>query len=164
LPPKPFAPVGLEYVTGSISAPTIAEAFDHSITPDKPWAAIYRQPSTAGQPGLATINLTARRGVKASLAMQRGADPATIRAAANPEVAPNLDLMDCGGHGYVVIAAHESFLDAELVCIPRPIERAPSADGGPLRYRVSYRSPIWKPGETPVLQRIATQGDLPLGA
>jgi alkaline phosphatase D len=164
LPPKQFAPVGLEYVTGSISAPTIAEAFDHSITPDKPWAAIYRQPSTAGQPGLATINLTARRGVKASLAMQRGEDPAAIAAAANPEVAPNLDLMDCGGHGYVVITAHESFLDAELVCIPRPIEPAASADGGPLRYRVSYRSPIWKPGETPVLHRTATQGDLPLGA
>jgi alkaline phosphatase D len=164
LPPKPFAPVGLEFVTGSISAPTLAEAFDHSMTPDKPWAAIYRQPSADGQAGLATINLTARRGVKASLAMQRGADPAAIAAAANPEVAPNLDLMDCGGHGYVVIAAHESFLDAELVCIPRPIERALSADGGALRYRVSYRAPIWKPGEPPVLRRTATQGDLPLGA
>ena len=69
-----------------------------------------------------------------------------IAAATNPEVAPNLDFMDCGGHGYVIIAAHESFLDAELVCLPRPIERAAAADGGPLRYRVSYRSPIWKPG------------------
>ncbi len=164
LPPKPFAPVGLEFVTGSISAPTLAEAFDHSMTPDKPWAALYRQPAAAGQPGLATINLTARLGVKASLAMQRGEDAAAIAAAANPEVAPNLDLMDCGGHGYVVIAAHESFLEAELVCIPRPLERALSADGGTLRYRVSYRSPIWKPGETPVLRRTATQGDLPLGA
>ena len=163
LPPKPFAPVGLEFVTGSISAPTLAEAFDHSMTPDKPWAAIYRQPSTPGRPGLAAINLTARRGVKASLAMQRGADPAAIAAAANPEVAPNLDLMDCGGHGYVVITAHDSFLDAELVCIPRPIERALTADGGPLRYRVSYRSAVWKPGETPSLRRTAAHGDLPLG-
>ena len=89
--------------------------------------------------GRAAINLTARRGVQASLAMQRGLDPAAI-------------------------AAHESFLDAELVCLPRPIERALSADGGPLRYRVSYRSPIWKPGETPALRRTAAQGDLPLGA
>ncbi len=164
LPPKPFAPVALEFVTGSISAPTAAEAFDHTMTPDKPWAAIYRQPSTPGQPGLATINLTARRGVKASLALQRGADPAAIAAAANPEVAPHLDLMDCGGHGYVLIAAHASFLDAELVCIPRPLERAPTADGGALRYRVSYRSEVWKPGETPTLRRMAAQGDLPLGA
>jgi alkaline phosphatase D len=134
------------------------------MTSDKPWAAIYRQPSAAGQPGLATINLTARRGVKASLAMQRGEDAAAIAAATNPEVAPNLDFMDCGGHGYVVVAAHESFLDAELVCLPRPIERALAADGGPLRYRVSYRSPIWKPGQRPALRRTATQGDLPLGA
>jgi alkaline phosphatase D len=164
LPPKPFTPVGLEFVTGSISAPTLAEAFDHSITPDKPWAAIYRQPGAPGKPGFATINLTARHGVKARLAMQRGADAAAIAAAANPEVAPNLDLMDCGGHGYVVITAQQSFLDAELVCIPRPIERSLSADGGALRYRVSYRSAIWKPGERPTLRRTAAQGDLPLGA
>ncbi|HTB88217.1 MAG TPA: alkaline phosphatase D family protein [Steroidobacteraceae bacterium] len=164
LPPKPFVPVGIEFVTGSISAPTLAEAFDHSMTPDKPWAAIYRQTSTPGQPGRAAINLTARRGVKASLAMQRGLDPAAIAAATNPEVAPNLDFMDCGGHGYVVIAAHEAFLDAELVCLPRPIERAVAADGGPLRYRVSYRSPIWKPGETPILRRTAAEGELPLGS
>jgi alkaline phosphatase D len=164
LPPKPFAPVGLEYVTGSVSAPGLAEAFDHSMTPEKPWAAIYRQPSMAGEGRRAAINLTVRRGVKASLALQRGEDAAAIAAAANPEAAPNLDLVDCGGHGYVVIAAHESFLDAELVCLPRPIEPALSADGGPLRYRVSYRSPIWKPGEVPVLRRTATQGDLPLGA
>jgi len=164
LPPKPFVPVGLEFVTGSISAPGLAEALDHSMTPDKPWAAIYRQPSRVGEPGHATINLTARHGVKASLAMQRGADSAAIAAAANSEVAPNLDLMDCGGHGYVVVAAHESFLDVELVCIPRPIRRAVSADGGDLRYRVGYRAPVWKPGETPALRRTATQGELPLGA
>lgn len=164
LPPKPFTPVGLEFVTGSISAPTLAEAFDHSMTPDTPWSAIYRQPGAPGKPGLATINLTARHGVKASLAMQRGADAAAIAAAANPEVAPNLDLMDCGGHGYVVITAQRSFLDAELVCIPRPIERSLSADGGAVRYRVSYRSAIWKPGERPTLRRTAAQGDLPLGA
>jgi alkaline phosphatase D len=72
--------------------------------------------------------------------------------------------MDCGGHGYVLIAAHEAFLDAEVVCIPRPIERTLAADGGVLRYRVSYRSPIWKPGDAPVLRRTATQGDLPLGS
>ena len=164
LPPKPFVPVGLEFVTGSISAPGLAEALDHSMTPDKPWAAIYRQPSREGEPGRATLNLTARHGVNASLAMQRGSDSAAIAAAANSEVAPNLDLMDCGGHGYVVVAAHETFLDVELVCIPRPIRRAVSADGGDLRYRVAYRAPLWKPGETPVLRRTATQGDLPLGA
>jgi alkaline phosphatase D len=165
LPPKSYEPVGLEFVTGSISAPGLAEAFDHSMMPDKPWAAIYRQPAaTPGKPGLATINLTARRGVRASLAMQRGADPALIAAAANPEVAPNLDLVDVGGHGYVVISAHESFLEAELVCIPRPIERAFAADGGPLRYRVRYRSPLWKAGDSPRLERTTIQGELPLGA
>jgi alkaline phosphatase D len=164
LPPKPFAPVGLEFVTGSVSAPGLAEAMDHSMTPDKPWAAIFRQPSKPGEPGLATMNLTARRGVKASLAMQRSQDPAVIAAAANGEVAPNLDLMDCGGHGYVVITAHDSALEAELVCIPRPIQRSSSPDGGPLRYRVSYRTMIWRPGEKPGLLRTASQGELPLGA
>jgi alkaline phosphatase D len=164
LPPKPFAPVGLEFVTGSVSAPGLAEALDHSMTPDKPWAAIFRQPSKLGEPGLATINLTARHGVKASLAMQRGGDPAEIAAAANPEVAPNLDFVDVGGHGYVLITAHEASLEAELVCIPRPIQPAGSPDGGALRYRVKYRAMIWRAGEKPALDRTATQGELPLGA
>jgi alkaline phosphatase D len=165
LPPKPYEPVGLEFVTGSISAPGLAEALDHSMTPDKPWAAIYRQPpATPGHPGLAAINLTARHGVKASLAMLQSKDPALIAAAANPQVAPNLDLVDVGGHGYVVISAHPSFLEAELVCIPRPIERASAADGGPLRYRVRYRSPLWSAGESPRLERTSVQGELPLGA
>jgi alkaline phosphatase D len=92
------------------------------------------------------------------------ADSATVAAAANPEVAPNLDFMDCGGHGYVVVTARAASLEAELVCIPRPIERAPANDGGPVRYRLLYRSPLWKAGEAPVLQRVAAQGDLPLGA
>jgi alkaline phosphatase D len=164
LPPKPYVPVGLEFVTGSVSAPGLAEALDHSMTSDKPWAAIYRQQANPDAPALTTIDLSARRGVNASLALQRGADSATVAAAANPQVAPNLDFMDCGGHGYVVVSARAASLEAELVCIPRPIERALTEDGGPVRYRLRYRSPLWSAGEAPVLHRIAAQGDLPLGA
>jgi len=47
----------------------------------------------------------------------------------------------------------------EFVCIPRPIKRAESPDGGPLRYRVVHSASLWKPGEKPVLRRQVIEGD-----
>jgi len=58
--------------------------------------------------------------------------------------------------------AHISKLDemrTEFVCIPRPIKRAESPDGGPLRYRVVHSASLWKPGEKPVLRRQVIEGD-----
>jgi len=47
----------------------------------------------------------------------------------------------------------------EFVCIPRPIKRAESPDGGPLRYRVVHSASLWTPGEKPVLRRQVVEGD-----
>ena len=52
--------------------------------------------------------------------------------------------------------------DCEFVCIPRPLERSATPDGGPLRYRVSHRVALWRKGETPRLERAASEGDLGL--
>ena len=40
-------------------------------------------------------------------------------------------------------------VDAEFVCIPRPLERSEGPDGGPLAYRVLHRVKRWKSGEPP---------------
>jgi alkaline phosphatase D len=48
------------------------------------------------------------------------------------------------------------------VCIPRPLERSTTPDGGPLVYRVVHRAKLWKGGETPVLERVLLEGKLPL--
>jgi alkaline phosphatase D len=67
--------------------------------------------------------------------------------------------MDWGGHGYTVVRASNDALDAEFVCIPRPIERAPGEDGGPLRYRVRHRAKLWQAGEAPKLEQSVVEGD-----
>jgi alkaline phosphatase D len=50
----------------------------------------------------------------------------------------------------------------EFVCIPRPIERSTSPDGGPLRYRVRHEVPLWKAGEKPQMRLVVVEGDVGL--
>ena len=51
----------------------------------------------------------------------------------------------------------------EFVCIPRPITRSGTADGGPLRYRLVHTAKLWRPGERPVLEQQVIEGDPGLG-
>ena len=50
----------------------------------------------------------------------------------------------------------------EFVCIPRPIARSESPDGGPLRYRVMHAATLWKSGERPRLKTTVLEGDVGL--
>jgi alkaline phosphatase D len=50
----------------------------------------------------------------------------------------------------------------EFVCIPRPIDRNPAPDGGPLRYRVAHTAKLWQPGEAPKLVQQLLEGDVGL--
>jgi alkaline phosphatase D len=47
----------------------------------------------------------------------------------------------------------------DFVCIPRPIERSASPDGGPLRYRVRHEVPLWQTGERPQMRQTVLEGD-----
>ena len=47
----------------------------------------------------------------------------------------------------------------EFVCIPRPITRSGTPDGGPLRYRVVHTAKLWKPGERPRLVQQLLEGN-----
>jgi alkaline phosphatase D len=67
-----------------------------------------------------------------------------------------------GGHGYAVVTAGTEAVETEFFCIPRPITRAATADGGPLRYRTVHRAERWRPGERPKLQVRFVEGDAPL--
>ena len=49
--------------------------------------------------------------------------------------------------------------ETEFVCIPRPIERSQTEDGGPLAYRVRHTARLWKEGETPKLTAKILEGD-----
>jgi alkaline phosphatase D len=47
----------------------------------------------------------------------------------------------------------------EFICIPRPVTRATTPDGGPLRYRIAHTAKLWKPGERPRLEQQVLEGD-----
>jgi alkaline phosphatase D len=64
-----------------------------------------------------------------------------------------------GGHGYAVLHVQSDAVECEFVCIPRPIERSATPDGGPLRYRVVHRVPLWQKGGRPRIEQHVIEGD-----
>lgn len=158
--PKPFTPVGAEFVVGSISAPGLAEAARY-VTKASPLRPIYVHEPPGGPPGPA-INCTLMYGVRASLALARTRDLQAAVAERNPENAPQLAFADVGGHGYAVAHAESDRLAVEFVCIPEPLVRSQGADGGPLAYRVTHEVRRWAQGELPRVTRTQAAGALPL--
>jgi alkaline phosphatase D len=159
LPPKPFDPVGIAFVTGSISAPTLVEGMEYHLPQGHPLRALYlldRVPGTKPEP---TINMLLLQGVRSCLEYQRTRDIAAARAARNPDLSPHLSFLDFGGHGYSIVHATRDWLEVEFVCIPRPIVRNTERDGGPLRYRVAHRVQCWGKGEPPRLEQRLIEGN-----
>jgi alkaline phosphatase D len=159
LPPGRFTPVGIAFVTGSISAPGVIEALEHGLPKDHPLLALYvgKGPNdTRPQP---TMNLLLHHGVRSCLEYARSGDIAKARALSNPELSPHVTFVDMGGHGYSVVRATSDSFETEFVCIPRPIERSDRPDGGSLAYRVRSRTPLWSKGEAPKLEMQIMEGD-----
>lgn len=156
LPPAAFNPVGVSFITGSVSAPGMGEAVE--FMKDSPTRSLY----VRKMPGLEpehTVNLTLKRGVRSALEYAASGDIDKARALTNPDVAPHLEFVDMAGHGYAVVTADAQAIDTEFVCIARPIKRATTPDGGPLRYRVSHRARKWAPGAAPKLEQRVLEGD-----
>jgi alkaline phosphatase D len=80
----------------------------------------------------------------------------------NPELSPHLEFVDLGGHGYGVVSVDARRMVTDFVCIPRPIERAATPDGGPLRYRVRHEVPLWRAGERPEMTQTVVEGNADL--
>jgi alkaline phosphatase D len=158
LPPLPFEPIGVAFVTGSLSAPGVVEALEHSFPVDHPLRALYlAQPP--GRSGVEpAINLLMRRGVRSCLEYQRSGDLSRAKEVSNPDLAPHLSFLDMGGHGYAVARVSGDAFECEFVCIPRPIERSEREDGGPLLYRVAHIAPMWKAGDRPRLEQRVIEG------
>jgi len=100
--------------------------------------------------------------VRAALEYAATGDIAKARALTNPDVAPHLEFVDMAGHGYTVVSAGADAIETEFVCIARPIARATTPDGGPLRYRVSHQADMWQPGTRPKLKQRMLEGDAKL--
>ena len=158
LPPAKFEPVGLAFITGSLSSPGLVEAFEHSFPKDHPLRPLYLADRPGAKPE-PTINLTLHRGVRSAIEYASSGDIERARAVTNPDVAPHLEFIDMGGHGYSTVRVTSDAVETEFVAIPRPIQRAESVDGGPLLYRVSHKADRWKAGERPRLTQRIIEGD-----
>ena len=119
LPPRGFEPVGIAFVTGSISAPGMAESQEHNYPKDDPLRPLYLVDREGGK-FETTVNLTMHHGVRTALEYAKSGDIAKARALRNPDNAPHVSFVDMGGHGYGVVRASVDRMDTEFVCIPRP--------------------------------------------
>jgi alkaline phosphatase D len=159
LPPAPFEPIGIAFVTGSISAPGLVEAFEHNFPKNHPLRALFVGQAPGDAKPQATVNLLLRHGVASCLEYEKSGDIAKARAATNPSLSPHLSFVDMGGHGYSVVRATTDTFETDFVCIPRPMERSQTEDGGPLAYRVRHTAQLWKKKETPKLIVKVLEGD-----
>lgn len=159
LPPRPFEPVGVAFVTGSVSAPGLVEAVEHAFPKDHPLRPLYLVDVPGGGKPEPTINMTMHHGVRASLEYARSRDIDKARGLSNPQLSPHLKFVDMGGHGYSTVRVTSDEIRTEFVCIPRPIRRNSAEDGGPLRYRVVHRAALWRKGERPVLTQQLIEGN-----
>lgn len=158
LPPKEFQPLGVAFVTGSLSAPGLVEAVEHVFPKDHPLRPLYLADRTGEEKPAPTINLTLKRGVKSALEYAKSGDIAKARAETNPELSPHLTFVDMAGHGYTTMRVTSEAVSAEFVCIPRPVERSNRDDGGALRYRVQHEAKLWLPGQLPILSQLIIEG------
>ena len=145
LPPGKFEPVGVAFITGSLSAPGLAEAFEHILPKDHPLRPLFLADLPGSQKPLPAVNLLLRHGVRACLEFQKSGSWERASAVSNPDLSPHLAFVDMGGHGYSVVRASARAFEVEFVCIPRPLERSERADGGPLVYRVTHTAALWRP-------------------
>ncbi len=159
LPPRPFEPVGIAFVTSSISAPGEIEAIEHVFPKEHPLRPLFLGQASTDNTPQPTLNLMLRHGVGSCLEYAKTGDIKKANAAANPLLSPHLSFVDMGGHGYSVVRATSAHFETEFVCIPRPLERSTSANGGPLRYRVRCRSKLWNPSESPRIEASLLEGD-----
>lgn len=158
LPPKSFEPLGVEFITGSISQQTLFEVMEVTMRKDHPMRALHLIDRPDGTV-IPSVNVTALHGVRSALKLKETNDMAMARTVRNPELAPHLSFLDMGGHGYGLVTATTDELAVEFVGIPRPMTRIDRPDGGPVAYRVMHRTRLWKAGEAPKLEQEILEGD-----
>ena len=127
LPPAQFEPVGVAFITGSISAPALPEAFEHRFPKDHPLRALYLTDRPGQSKPEPAVNLLLHHGVRSCLEYQKSGDIEAARRLSNPDLSPHLSFIDMGGHGYATVRVTSDALESEFVCIPRPLERSRAA-------------------------------------
>jgi alkaline phosphatase D len=161
LPPAKFEPVGISFVGASLASAGTMEALEHGLPKDNPLRALFLADRPSGPPDW-THNMLLKHGVLSCLEYAKSFDLERARSLSNPDLAPHLEFVDLGGHGYAKVQVSAAEMRTEFVCIPRPITRSERPDGGPIRYRVVHTAALWKSGERPRLKTSVLEGDVGL--
>jgi alkaline phosphatase D len=159
LPPAKFEPVGLSFTGGSMSSVGGGEANEYVIKKDNKFRPLYLADRPGATKPESTYNMMLRHGVRSCFEYAKSFDREKARALSNPDVAPHLKFVDIGGHGYATVRLNGDEMRTEFVCIPPPVSRATTPDGGPLRYRIVHTAKLWRPGERPQLVQQVLEGD-----
>jgi len=162
LPPRKFEPVGLSFVGASLASPGTMEAYEHRLPKDLPIRALFLADRPDGAKPDWTYNMLVKHGVRSCLEYAKSFDLKRARSLSKPDLAPHLEFVDLGGHGYAKVRLSADQMRTEFVCIPRPITRSERPDGGPIRYRVLHTAALWKSGERPHLKTSVLEGDVGL--
>ncbi len=139
------------------------EAWEHGFKKDRTIRPLYLADRPDGKV-VCTFNMMLKHGVRSALEYAQSFDLKRARALSNPSLAPHLEFLDAGGHGYAKVRLSAEEMRTEFVCIPRPVTRSERPDGGPLRYRVVHSARLWNAGERPKLTQQVIEGDPGLGA
>jgi alkaline phosphatase D len=162
LPPGKFEPVGLSFVGGSLVSAGTMEAYEHRLPKDAPLRPLFLADRPDGKNPDWTFNMLLKHGVRSCLEYAKSFDLKRAHSLSNPDLAPHLEFVDLGGHGYAKVQLSANEMRTEFVCIPRPIARSERADGGPIRYRVVHTASLWKSGDRPKLKTSVLEGDVGL--
>jgi alkaline phosphatase D len=162
LPPGKFEPVGLSFVGGSLTSAGTMEAYEHKLPKNAPLRALFLADKGNGAKPEWTHNMLLKHGVRSCLEYAKSFDLERARALSNPDLAPHLEFVDLGGHGYSKVRLSADEMRTEFVCIPRPITRSERPDGGDIRYRVVHTAALWKGGARPRLKTSVLEGDIGL--
>src|SRR4051812_3266370 len=162
LPPGKFEPVGLSFVGASLTSPGPMEGNEHNLKKDAPLRSLFLADKPGQEKPDWTFNMLVRHGVRSCLEYAKSFDLKAARSVSNPDLAPHLEFVDLGGHGYAKVRVSADAMRTEFVCIPRPITRSEKPDGGPLRYRTVHTAALWKSGQRPQLKTSVVEGDVGL--
>ncbi|MGO4475036.1 alkaline phosphatase [Massilia sp. 2TAF26] len=162
LPPGKFDPVGLSFVGGSLTSAGTMEAYEHKLPKNAPLRALFLADKEGSAKPEWTHNMLLKHGVRSCLEYAKNFDLERARSLSNPDLAPHLEFIDLGGHGYSKVRLSADEMRTEFVCIPRPVTRSERPDGGDIRYRVVHTAALWKGGARPRLKTSVLEGDIGL--
>ena len=162
LPPGEFEPVGLSFIGASLVSPGAMESYEHRLPKDAPLRALYLADKGGDSKPDWTFNMLLKHGVRSCLEYAKSFDLKRAHSLSNPDLAPHVEFVDMGGHGYANVRLSADQMRTEFVCVPRPVTRSERADGGPIRYRVVHTAALWKSGERPKMKTSVLEGDVRL--